>query len=712
MNRLGTLLTIALLLAAQTAAQEESQPQDLATLRAKAADASLDQEQRQAATDNAIDLRREMLAADAFGQNAAKIQIEQAAAILARLGRDGADTAVLFALALPEQRARVANTAKEATQLLAEATDQIRLDIARIDRIPLNDLTDEQEEGQWVMRYVDLGARVPFFAGRASLLMAATASTPTDRAQHAQNAINALQNLNLSDPGADVARLINIATARLARGGAQNRQLARGEFILAAQQAQADPAIPTIIKAEASFGLLTIATDSEEAMRLASRTRAKIDEMASGENPLLTILAADAITRALAHAARSPDGRWDPIALGRAFAAQTNLQTRTDLGIEPELINALVMEKMGALVQTGMPLDVIPLEALYAKAIALARAPTGRAEAITLLTRVIEKAQQADLRNNALQAKAAALSTSPNPQDRFQAAQSLLSLSRKTGGTDRSVESLHAALTLIRPLLENESLTQARTLYIEALDRATSIPNIQDRDTWRYERARLIVQDMGPQQDHKTHSDALALLIRIPKSAPVHEQAAALIAHLYTTQINDAWNKLQSARQTGDENEAKRIAAAQILPAARTALAWAEQASKPHVVQFLMDLADARTEEGDRRARYVYERLLEKETIPPSSLTRVRFGYARALLLEKKPEEAFAILLEITQQLESQTPQEFWHAWTLILETLQQQGDERAAAATTHIKRLKALDEKLGGKPWSQRIAAVEQWAN
>ena len=223
---------------------------------------------------------------------------------------------------------------------------------------------------------------------------------------------------------------------------------------------------------------------------------------------------------------------------------------------------------------------------------------------------------------------------------------------------------------------------------------------------------------MGQNTDPMTQGDALGLLIRIHKSAPVYKQAVDLIAHLYAAQIDNAWSQFAAARQTGDERAAKRIATDQILPAANTAVAWAEKPSRPHVVRFLMDLADARTEGGDRRARFIYERLLEKEVIPQGSLTRVRFGYARSLLLEKKPEKAFAILLEIAQELETRPPpttprsKQFWHAWTLMPETLQNQGDTRAATAATHIKRLKSLDPKLGGKPWATRIAAVEQWAN
>lgn len=81
---------------------------------------------------------------------------------------------------------------------------------------------------------------------------------------------------------------------------------------------------------------------------------------------------------------------------------------------------------------------------------------------------------------------------------------------------------------------------------------------------------------------------------------------------------------------------------------------------------------------------------------------------ARALLRLDERGEAFALLRSIAERHDAEARRDatFWHAWTLMLETLAAHGDD-APSATAHIARLRLIDPQLGGEPWRSRITAV-----
>jgi hypothetical protein len=113
---------------------------------------------------------------------------------------------------------------------------------------------------------------------------------------------------------------------------------------------------------------------------------------------------------------------------------------------------------------------------------------------------------------------------------------------------------------------------------------------------------------------------------------------------------------------------------------------------------------------GEQGAAAIYRDLLPRETRLPGGATRVRLGLARALLLAGEPGSAFPYLRELAQRLDAAPrPDAFWHAWTLMLETLAEENKsgDRSGAIRAHLKRLESLDANLGGEPWHTRLTRL-----
>lgn len=87
--------------------------------------------------------------------------------------------------------------------------------------------------------------------------------------------------------------------------------------------------------------------------------------------------------------------------------------------------------------------------------------------------------------------------------------------------------------------------------------------------------------------------------------------------------------------------------------------------------------------------------------------------YARALINADQPDQALARLTTLAASLNdnhnSSQSSHFWHAWTLILETIINQGtqpDKQAARA--HLTRLSLIDPNLGPEPYRSRLIKAQ----
>jgi len=79
--------------------------------------------------------------------------------------------------------------------------------------------------------------------------------------------------------------------------------------------------------------------------------------------------------------------------------------------------------------------------------------------------------------------------------------------------------------------------------------------------------------------------------------------------------------------------------------------------------------------------------------------------YARALLGSEQPDDALARLTSLAGSLNTNPNKHFWHAWTLILETVAVEGNAADRdSAVAHMTRLKLLDPNLGPEPFRSRL--------
>lgn len=82
--------------------------------------------------------------------------------------------------------------------------------------------------------------------------------------------------------------------------------------------------------------------------------------------------------------------------------------------------------------------------------------------------------------------------------------------------------------------------------------------------------------------------------------------------------------------------------------------------------------------------------------------------YAQALLGAGQHHQALERLSALASSLNSNTSKHFWHCWTLILETIAEQGNQTdIESARAHLTRLKLIDPNLGPEPFRSRLTSV-----
>ncbi len=108
-------------------------------------------------------------------------------------------------------------------------------------------------------------------------------------------------------------------------------------------------------------------------------------------------------------------------------------------------------------------------------------------------------------------------------------------------------------------------------------------------------------------------------------------------------------------------------------------------------------------------AREVYEAALSAG----GPGTRLRLGLGRALAIGGDEAGAFAAWRAAVAPFDADPaatrPDEYWHAWTLMLELLAARNADgsRTGAIRVQITRLESADAGLGGEPWRTRIGRV-----
>jgi hypothetical protein len=624
----------------------------------------------------AIEIRRELIERWPEDERAPGWMVDQAEALLRAVSWQGADTAVLVGVPDDAQRDEVLRLAGESFRLLNTAQGRLYE--------PAEDEAIEDE------RVYDAEVRVPFYRGRAALLLSAV-SAAAARKTHATTAVESLGDLSLPEGPAEDTRLVNLALAQRILGDAAGARQVLLDVLARAEQAPA----------EAWLGLVA-----------ASRTPAELDDairrvhsagrpfVVDGRaDPLLTVLRADAISRALVDAWERTD-RADDDLLRRAFAEQISLLDRDDLGIDPAQRRALAYRTISLLSDGSMPYGRLQPTVALVRGVELARAGS-RAKALAMLADVAERAGAGDAAADALWESAVILMASP--KDRVRAVRVLLELVRRWPEHPRHDEALSAAATTAYAAVKaSAGADDAKAAFMEAVG-VIDEKGGPDADRWRLEAARLLLE--------AADARGLDLLERISPDSSQAEAASSLYRASLAAMLDQAWSDLHDARARGDGRVVRKIAGETILPMARRA------ATHETADRFRLDLADALTETGVAGGMSIYRDLLKRDA-PPAGLPawrsgrdHIRLGLARSLLNAGKRADAFAEFRSLVESIDARgqrpRPEPYWHAWTLIVEMLGSESADRSATIRAHVKRLELIDLDLGGEPWLSRLTRV-----
>ena len=397
------LLIAASLLATTVRAQPAASViAELEATQRRAAEKSASIREREQAADKAMELRAKLIeATPPDDPRLAGWMLDSAAGELARLGRDGSDTAVLFGIPLPAQKDAAKQAAQRAAALLEQARASLNERLPGVESFPPDDPKRTQVEQ-------DRTVRIPFFAARTSVILAAC-SSGADRIRHAKAAFDGVGKLSLSNAGPESIRRVCIGAALLYRAeppDPADLQTAIDEFgwVLTGGpggRPQAEASVAT--RAEAWFGLIAAAGGLgrlDAMLEQFAPALAKGPFIGPDGHPdfLLVVLVFDAISRAWAEQGFR---KHDRALLDRAVLEQQSLLRRQDLAVRPDALRPLAYQKLHLLGQSGSGVDLPPAMDL-ARAIDAARDPTRRAEAIKLLQAVADAKDAGDFAADAL----------------------------------------------------------------------------------------------------------------------------------------------------------------------------------------------------------------------------------------------------------------------------------------------------------------------
>lgn len=656
---------------------------ELAMLESRAGDQELSLEQRRVDAARAIDLRRELLRRG-IDPRRGLMMIDQAGALLARLGDDGADTAVMFEADLFDQRRRVVEGVGEAIRLIEGAPEA------------LNDGIDELDAAGDVAGASDLRAaqrdiRLDFFDARSSLL-ASSLAEGEERRRLGLHAVRVSADLEL-EGSAEAARLTTMGLGALFAG-----EVAAAEAALrAALEMTEGGQVPRAVWCEAVVGMALCESsrgDVDRAVRRLDGALTSAPVVVDGRaDAALGIVVLGVRARMLLEAGLADE----------AFDAHVRTWRFGFPGVEARASRSLVLESMALASEEISDVSVLAPEVGFARGVLLSRDPDSRREAIELLGEVAARPDAGSLAGEALWEQAVLL-LQGGEADIVAGVESLADLAARLPGSTRAPAALEAALAYGHQLAAAGVSSPA---YDEALDLVREgRPSIDNRSFWLLERARREIRA-------GRLSGALSTLELIAPADPRSQESETLYGAAVRARIDELWSHAHAARAEGREDDVRRIAKRELVPLAVRAVAFARDRDLAWVGPMRADLADARTEAGEAGARVLYQRLIEDDVSVPGGEVRLRLGLARSLLVADERERAFARLREVTAIMGDTPPDEardrFWHAWTLVVEMLAEENADgaRSGVIHAHIVRLETIDPQLGGPPWRARIDAV-----
>ena len=590
----------------------------------------------------------------------ADARIDRAAAMLSSLSETGHDTAAIFGIGVEtERRAAV----REAGKALRTADRSDALDALAL-----------------------------FVRARSRIILAAGG----DRSQLA-DAIAGLESIN-EGGGDDVPAVVtlNLATALAMRDEGDDRP--RAARLLATIGDDLDPTS----RAELLMTQVEV-LGWEAAEELQGALAGEPFRGALGVDGALSAAGADVL-------AKLAEGESNPELARAALAAWAGLIRDPSLPRDATLARA-------AQAASGVGGEGLPPEVAYAVGRAALRGEIERDDTIELFEALSQDpAAPGWVRREALRdsgsARVARWEETGDAADAIAGARRLLRYVQVASGAADRARVLRVCLGVCERVMQAdvgaERLAAVERVYVEAAEAAVRVlPKDYDRsDRWVCAYARsLLTKDA---HDPAARVRALMLLDGVGAASEQAEYAAALRVHARVLNARELLQSLAEARAGGDEG-AVRVTAMALLDECDRASGDAAIVGGSAADELAADRADAMVELGSTGAAALYSDLLQRNAAVPGGEARLRLGLARAVLGGGDAVGAFAQLRDLAERLNAPTADgriradEFWHAWTIMLEL----SAGRGRSVRAHAAGLAEIDPELGGRPWRSRIRSA-----
>lgn len=680
---LHILAVIAIVACAQPGGSLDATLARLAAIESKLAETSTPIAEQARLLDEAITHTRRLVSDHRSDTYWPAWPVDLAALILRRLAVDGTDSTVLLGLPSHDQRRRAAKAAMEATELLTLSTQD-------------NHPATPRTSGPFMLRKHMIGTR-------AGVLLLAAGEDPG-------RALDTIGHPPQPATGAaEQARRVSHAIYLLHKGTLDD--VAEAGRILS-ESLDAEEALPQtraeILAAwlHANLRLGTPPNDViQEATTFINRSRGMDAAARFAHASLIT----ESVARAMLDA---PSDDSPSMRISRACEAIEQLTTWMD---SPAIARSWAIEKLSWRADGAWPVGDVPVLAVLARARHLERAGQ-RMEAAKILSDESQRVEGPD-RLEAMRARLRLLLM----EAEYARSKTLAIEAINLGAS--IVEEFPSATMHIEPcLIVAKALTTrpdsdpADTQRLaQWLDIGLANPTaLGELDYWKLDRGDLRAAQA------RTPSDTLSALAdydSIDRASAIRTAGNERYRDVATTALANARSHVAELRRAEDDAALRTFASEQWLPLAKAAALWAESNATASRATFSRSLADALVEAAHPGADVIYRTLLA-ETEPGSAAAQeLSLGLARALLLANKDDQAFALLRDVAMASDTPTPdgsnrpERFWHAWTLMLETLLEIEDShrQRTAITTRLTQLESIDPNLGGPPWRNRLNRIRE---
>lgn len=615
--------------------------------------------------------------------------IDRAAARLGELEVAGIDAAVMFGVPTQEEKHRAAAHARAALDDLARAEAAIAREVEALEAKIVGGESASAEEieraDRMLGRLVDFeqAQRLPLLRGAAHALIAGADDAARSEASRA--AIQYLAGLRVNAPAGESLRRLSLSAALLQGAGDEtSRRAARSE-------------IEAVVRDQAAA--------ASGVSRLAAMAAIAAGVEAPGEGGALPAeLQGQARARArLARARAEPERRVEHIAA--ACGALLRAVSRDDAAGR-----VAVYARVSEIVDPTVAIEDLPAEALFARAVTVARERADSAEARALLRRVIVRDDvTGELRRDVLWEAAALDAGATDVSTMRLVAGWLEEFVGDCGARGERERQAAAALEAVLRRLVRQATAEATTLSV-----LSPLSPLERR--WMRSVECVIAQaDAASAETAMLRAELVLLRARAIEPATLtREQVDALFAPV---REGDAEARLRAVAAS------RRLLAAAIADGRWSGRAAGERAALldglpaavmsdnvPLVLARAEALVDARSPEAAEILRPLLETPADAMGAP--SRPRIRLLLAEAESQRSRFDAVVAVLRPLVDPVDaaagtSARPEYYWRAWAAILAALRAGGTVTDEDLLTQIRRLEIIDPEFGGAEAARVIKAV-----